>query len=446
MKAWKYVVCVVGLLVVLGSGNIAAAMDAPQDSPEQANATVSTGTDEDAALLPVDMLPVEVVALDDEDLDLGMLYGARVVIPEGTRYYASADGRGSGTYGVMGGRYAPMGADYYVGGFSNLDENNHPNPWRAYNPEDVPVAEDWPGKTEASWDDIWVVIYRDPKHERPLGWLSARSIVVVNGILGDGKSNEAYRNGVVVVEKDVMDDGNSKKPDDIDPELIMDALDDPSNMDPEVIDKILPDPGNAIEDRVIGGQDNQATSSSSNDPFISTREIAYAIEDYVDNGDKVALLMDASGSVSEYMSDIASYGAYVDKVNKADTIMTFAKMCVTISAEDYLITYVDSSGTNIYGALNNLQNVNEYDRIILVTDTEHNTGTWAVDDVSEFNGKIVIVCPNSLNMVDKYVIQEIERAFDTTTYLCRLNNQLDQIQVLEALWQAGGTNLSKVDR
>lgn len=437
MKIWRWAACVLGLLMVLCSGNVAAAAAVSDvtsetllDVPAEASLESMPEEVDSEGLTPnlADVSPVQVTVLDDEDLNLGMLYGTRVFIPEGTRYYASADGRGSGPYGVMGGRYAPMGADYYIGGFSILTEEDRLDDWEAYNPEYVPVAEDWSGKTEVAWDDVWVVIFRNLEDDRPLGWVPARSIAVINGILGDGGSNEVYKNGIEIVEKD---EGYNS----IDPALISDALQNPGNMDPEVIDKILQDPGNAIEDRIISDQDEQANKfvTTSDEPFISTREIAYAIEDYADNGDKVALLMDASGSVADYMADIANYGAYVDKVNKADIIIAFAKRYMVISAEEYLDAPVNVNGTDIYGPLNGLEDAASYDRIIIVTDTYHNIGASVLEDVTGFAGKIVIVCTEELSMVDEHVISKIEVAFGTTVYLCRLNNQLDQIQALEML-------------
>jgi len=366
--------------------------------------------------------PVEVEEVTAEDLDT-LMYGTRIVLQEGTVYYASADGFGSGPHGTIGNRYTPMGTDLYAGGFSLLSEVGKLEEYRAYNPKDVPVANGWQSwrknTDDVSWDQVWVEIFLDPNHESPIGWAPARSIVVLNGILGDGGSNERFKDGVKVVPK--VDEPEADVPASID------------DLPPEVIDEALPDPGNMIEDRVILGQDeadDTGDTDDSEDAFISTREIAYAIEDYVEDGKKVALLMDASGSVSEYMSDIADYGEYVDKVNKAEIIITFADTFQTIAVEDYLTVYVGSF-TDIYAPINSLAG-GDYDRVIIVTDTFHNLYTELAMQ-PDFAGKVVVVSPNTLDMIDQSVVAEIEEALGVTVYLCRLDNELDRLRAMETL-------------
>lgn len=365
-------------------------------------------------------LPVEVEEVTAEDLDTTLMYGTRVVLQEGTTYYASADEFGSGPHGTIGNRYTPMGTDLYTGGFSLLNEDGKLEEYRGYNPKDVPVANDWQRNfDDVSWDQVWVEIFLDPNHESPIGWAPARSIVVLNGILGDGGSNERFRDGVKVMPK--VDKPESDTP----------VIDD--DLPPEVIDEALPDPGNMIEDRVILGQDeadDTGDTDDSEDAFISTREIAYAVEDYVEDGKKVALLLDASGSVSEYMSDIADYGEYVDKVNKAEIIITFADMFQTITVEDYLTVDVGSF-TDIYAPINSLAG-GDYDRVIIVTDTFHNLYTELAMQ-PDFAGKVVVVSPNSLDMIDQSVVAEIEDALGVTVYLCRLDNELDRLHAMEIL-------------
>lgn len=189
-----------------------------------------------------------------------------------------------------------------------------------------------------------------------------------------------------------------------------------------------------IENRVIHNQDEKGSEDTceDDDSFISTREIAYAIEDYAENGDRVALFLDASGSVSKHMSDIADYGGYVDKVNKADAIVAFARKHALIAAEDYLETDVDGGATDIYTSMNDLLGIAGYDRIIIVTDTEHNVDS-ILDEQLGFSGKIVIVCTGELRYARRYVIEDIEKAFGTKVYLCRLDNELDRIKTFELL-------------
>ena len=354
--------------------------------------------------------PVWVEPLSDEDLDL-MLYGARVVIPEGVKYYASADKQGSGAYGVIGNRYTPLGTDLYVGGFAQLDADGRLESYRGYNPKDVPVASHWSANTsKIAWDRIWVGIFLNPDDEGPIGWAPARSIVVLNGILGDGGSNALYKDGV---KSRIEDDLETK-----------------------IIDDVLPDPGNVIEDRVIREQDDLDDQTSfDGSAFISTRDIAYAIEDYADNGDKVALLLDGSGSVSQYMTDIADYGGYVDKVNKADVILAFAGTFERIAVEEYLDVDIDRGSTDVYSPINDLTDASSYDRIIIVTDTWHNVDpAIKLEKQDKFSGKIIVVCPDDeFNFIREDTIEEIESAFGTMVYLCRLNNELDRLRALETL-------------
>ena len=94
---------------------------------------------------------------------------------------------------------------------------------------------------------------------------------------------------------------------------------------------------------------------------------------------------------------------------------------------------MDDSATNIYAAINSLEDASSYDRIIVVTDTEHNVWRAIMEVQSGFAGKIVVVCTDGLNNIQRSTIHDIEKAFDTMVYLCRLDNELDRIQTLEAL-------------
>lgn len=147
----------------------------------------------------------------------------------------------------------------------------------------------------------------------------------------------------------------------------------------------------------------------------------------------MALLLDASGSVLESMADIADYGEFVDKVNKAEIIVAFARQYKVIAAEEYTEVDVDGGSTDIYAAVNSLAEISDYDRIIIVTDTYHNVDGTSVKSQSGFTGKIVIVCTRGLDEIWRPTVQDIEGAFSTTVYLCRLNNELDRIRALEIL-------------
>lgn len=356
--------------------------------------------------------PVEIERITYGDLAT-LRYGTRIIVREGTKYYASADKFDHGPHGTIGNRYTPLGANIYVGGFALLNKNGELMDFRGYNPAEVPISKRWKGKIDsAAWDNIWVAIFLDPKDDSAIGWLPARSIIAINGILGDGKSNKKFRNGIKIIE-------NTKGED----------------LLPEEIDTALPDPGNAVEDRIIKKHDNG--DNNPDEDFLSTREIAYAIEDYEETGKKTALLLDASGSVSDYMSDIADYGNYVEKVNKARAVIAFARKYSLIKAENYLSAYVDNSETDIYSPLNCLSEISHleisgYDRIIIVTDTEQNVSTTLNAQLA-FKGKIIIVCTGELDDIQRDTVTEIEEAFGTTVYLCRLDNELDRARASELL-------------
>lgn len=406
MRGWKKVVlCCLGMLMLFGMP-LAMMKAGATEMPEKS------------------AMPEEVAPLTDEDFNL-LKYGTRIVIPEGVRYYASADGFGSGDFGAIGSQWTSMGMDAYVGGFALLDNDGRLVEYCSYNPANIPVSECWQNETsEIVWDQVWIgfFVYTGTKDVDMIaltGWLPVRSIAVINGIMGDGGSNEKYQNGVII--------NHNLSPEE--PEL---EDFDPENLTPAIIDAVLPDPGNMIEDRVIRGQD--IPDDDEDTAFITTREIAYAIEDYADNGEKIALLLDGSSSVSDYMSAIADYGEYVDKVNKADIIITFGKDYLVIRAEEYLAADIDRRKTDIYTPLSSLPDVASYDRIIIVTDSYHNADSEiSVENCEEFNGKIVVVSPVKLRNVKKGVIQDIEEAFGTKVYLCLLDNELDRILALELL-------------
>ena len=94
-------------------------------------------------------------------------------------------------------------------------------------------------------------------------------------------------------------------------------------------------------------------------------------------------------------------------------------------------TDVDGSGTDLYQPLNDLADIAEYDRIVIVTDTQHNAET-ALQSVTSFTGKIVVVCPQ-IDDIYLSVLDEIDAAFDTTVYLSRLDNELDRILALQII-------------
>lgn len=81
--------------------------------------------------------------------------------------------------------------------------------------------------------------------------------------------------------------------------------------------------------------------------------------------------------------------------------------------------------------MNQLPDISSYDRIIIVTDTWHNT-LEILEPKEGFAGKLVVVCPEP-RAADYDVIADIEEAFGTKVYLCQLDNEIDRMKALERL-------------
>lgn len=121
--------------------------------------------------------PVRASLLKDEELE-AMVYGMRVVIADGTEYYASADEGGSGSKGVIGNRWTPLGMDLYTGGFARLDEDNRVSSHRGCDPQDVLIASGRLVDIGDDLDRVWTGIFLDPNHESLIGWVPIRSVMV----------------------------------------------------------------------------------------------------------------------------------------------------------------------------------------------------------------------------------------------------------------------------
>lgn len=107
---------------------------------------------------------------------------------------------------------------------------------------------------------------------------------------------------------------------------------------------------------------------SGNDIDILTPEQAVSgIEDQTSRGEKVALLLDASGSVLEYSEAIAGYG---ERLKGVSDVWMFAGDTLKIAPVEYRekLFELDSNGTSLIAAMNNLPDI-PYDNVIVVTDT-----------------------------------------------------------------------------
>lgn len=404
--------------------------------------------------------PAEVPPVTNQDRN-GLIYGQRIYLAPGTKYWSSPDHGGIQPYGTIGNRYTPIGCDIYISGFSLSDQTERLGKFRAYRPSQVPVGEEHlDGIADKLWDYAWVSFYVDDQTENIIGWVPASAIQVINGVQGDSGSNARFANGITIItpddvarvpelesSSDSSDLGSKPTPEEYTLER-PEILDDRYDPQAEDLDIILGDPGNMLEDRVIAdrdrlepkseGEDSDNLSDSVSDPWISTREIAYAIEDYAENGERVALLLDASSSVESYMTEIAEYARYAEQVNKADTILVFAETFQKISVEEYSTTDVGET-TNIFEPLNSLSAA-DYDRIIIVTDSYHNTESARLVAQSDFTGKIIVVSPLSLRRIFKSTIKTIDEAWQTETYLCLLDNELDRLRFREAVQDVASAN------
>lgn len=120
----------------------------------------------------------------------------------------------------------------------------------------------------------------------------------------------------------------------------------------------------ASQAQPVDCRDNSDPSES-----VTVSDIAETVEELSREG-TVALLLDASGSVSDYSAEIASYATQVDR---AEEIIIFADLAKQISASNYNDEqYNVGGGTDIYGALNSLSAETVFDEVIIVTDTHHN--------------------------------------------------------------------------
>lgn len=123
-------------------------------------------------------------------------------------------------------------------------------------------------------------------------------------------------------------------------------------------------------------------SATSEDPDVLTPEqVASEIEEQTSRGDKVALLLDASGSVLEHSEAIADYG---EQLKGVSDIWMFASNALKITPAEYRekLFQLDPDGTSLVAAMNNLPDT-PYDNVIIVTDTMDTT-----DDILEVRTNI----------------------------------------------------------
>lgn len=272
-------------------------------------------------------------------------FGQRVEIREGATYFASADLAGSGASAQTYNRYTE--GSLYLGGFAAVD-GDRLNAYEAYLRDDIHCAQAAPDFCQDTDDNLWCFVYTDGFTNGSVGWFSADDVYYVQ------PDNSAV---VALPEKDSgPDDGIGTKDPTADPYL-----------------------GFYDQDTIYyyGGQ---ATTADQPMPVFEDRaettsnEVASNIEELTTSGERVAVLLDASGSVKNYSAAIANYATQVDT---ADTVIMFGGSAKTITADTYAEEsskfgwnfpfFGSSSDTNIFFALNSIPD-DEYNTVILVSD------------------------------------------------------------------------------
>lgn len=139
---------------------------------------------------------------------------------------------------------------------------------------------------------------------------------------------------------------------------------------------------------------------------VSTKQAADIILDESQNS-TVSVLLDGSGSVSEFSASIAGYS---QKVTNAKEFIMFAEDAKVIDPSDYLETYVGGK-TDIFKAMNLLDNDN-YDLVVIVTDGYHNCST-ELKNRSNIK-KVMILTPVDVDEFPKETIEAIETKWENT--------------------------------
>lgn len=323
-------------------------------------------------------------------------FGQRVEIREGATYFASADLAGSGASAQTYNRYTE--GSLYLGGFAAVD-GDRLKAHEAYLRDDICYGQPAPSFCQDADGNVWCFIYTDGFTTGSIGWFSADDVYYVQ------PDNSAV---VALPEKDTNpDDGIGAKDPTADP----------------------------YRDYEQNGYYDEPAIGPTNQPVFEDRaettsdEVASNIEELTTSGERVAVLLDASGSVKNYSAAIANYAAQVDT---ADTVIMFGGSAKTITADTYskessrlgwnFPLFGSSGNTNIFVALNSIP-AGEYNTVILVSDLlSRNSSLTERTDI----GNVVIIYvgdADDMSNLDKraqHVIDEITEKWNVVPVIQQL--------------------------
>lgn len=288
-------------------------------------------------------------------------FGQQVVAKDGATYYESADLAGSGRQGTANNIYTET---LRIAGFANVGpDSEHLTDYLCYLRDDVPSGKPAPNFVSNSTEEsLWIAVYTDGFTTGSVGWFHVTDLSYALG------------------EMDYPPEKSEESPNGFS------HPDSPGTSSFEqILDNNRPDP----------------------DEDLTTGTVASAIENSSKSGEKIALFLDASGSVESYSAAIASYAGQVDN---AEYIAIFASTARDITAASYNDYRYEVGGmTDIYGALNTLPN-DPFDTVIIVTDTEHNYDSEKLSERNDI-GSVVILNIYAPEYAEHPVLDAIETAW-----------------------------------
>lgn len=279
-------------------------------------------------------------------------FGQEIGACRGAPYYESASQNGSGRRGYYDMNVYTSGKTY-IAGFAKLDEEGNILEAECYSRDAVPVGKKCGFNPR---DNIWLALYVEGFTTGEVGWMRISNIV---------------------------------------------------NVQPDAPPPIFyyEEWSNAADDGTTTMLEDEVTPD----------DVASAIEQSSDSGKKVALLLDASGSVQEFSAQIAEYA---NKVNKANKVLIFASDYLEIRAEEYMEAAESIMGlTEMYAAMNAVSE-ESYDTVIIVTDTYQN-GTTLLKECNNID-EVIIVSVLDEDWIDQETIQEITNLWHVEPQIVRL--------------------------